>query len=44
MSAGGEQSLTLARNTVVAANMIVLTGIIGVCILIGGAKFHEMLL
>ncbi len=41
MSAGGEQSLTLARDTVFAANMILLTGIIGVCILIGGAKFHE---
>lgn len=41
MSAGGENSLTLARDTVFAANMIILTGIIGLCILVGSAKFHE---
>lgn len=41
MSAGGEQSLTLARDTIFAANMVILTGIIGLCILIGSAKHHE---
>lgn len=43
MSAGGENSLTLARDTIFAANMIILTGIIGLCFLLGGAKFHEQL-
>lgn len=41
MAAGGEQSFTLARDTIFAANMIILTGIIGLCLLLGGAKFHE---
>lgn len=43
MTAGGEDSLTLARDTIFAANMIILTGIMGMCMLIGGAKFHEQL-
>jgi Ca2+:H+ antiporter len=41
MSAGGEESAALARDTVFAANMIILTGIVGICMLLGGAKFHE---
>lgn len=41
MSAGGDQSLTLARDTIFAANMVILTGIIGLCILVGGARFKE---
>lgn len=41
MSAGGAQTQTLARDTIFAANMIILTGIIGLCILIGGAKHRE---
>lgn len=41
MSAGGEESLSLARDTIFAANMIILTGIIGLCLLTGGLKFHE---
>ncbi len=41
MSSGGEQSLTLARDTILAANMIILNGIIGLSILVGGLKFHE---
>lgn len=41
MYAGGEGSLTLARDTVLAANMVILTGIIGLCILVGSAKYHE---
>lgn len=41
MSSGGEQSLTLARDTIFAANMIILNGIIGLSILAGALKFHE---
>lgn len=41
MSSGGEQSLTLARDTIFAANMIILNGIIGLSILMGALKFHE---
>ncbi|MBO9573513.1 MAG: ionic transporter y4hA [Chitinophagaceae bacterium] len=41
MSAGGEGSAVLARDTIFAANMIILTGIIGICLLLGGVKFHE---
>src|SRR5690606_5159431 len=32
---------TLVRDTVVAANMIILTGIIGLCILVGAIKYKE---
>ncbi|RAJ06483.1 Ca2+:H+ antiporter [Chitinophaga skermanii] len=35
------QQATLARDTVFAAIMILLTGIIGLCLLIGGYKFKE---
>lgn len=41
MIAGGESSATLARDTVFAALMLIITGILGACILFGGAKFHE---
>ena len=35
MSAGGENASTLARDTLFAAVMIILTGLVGICILIG---------
>ena len=41
MIAGGEQAAALARDTVFAAVMLILNGILGICILIGGVKFHE---
>ena len=41
MFAGGEESLVLARDTVFAANMVILNGIIGLCLLAGGIKYHE---
>ena len=41
MSSGGEKTVALARDTVFAAIMIILTFIVGICILIGGAKFRE---
>ncbi|KUJ51667.1 calcium:proton antiporter [Chryseobacterium sp. JAH] len=41
MVAGGDQALTLARDTVFAAVMIILNGIIGICILVGGVKYFE---
>lgn len=44
MVAGGENALTYARDTVFAAVMIILTGILGICIWIGGIKFHEQVI
>jgi len=41
MVAGGENAMTLPRDTVFAAIMILLNGILGACLLIGGAKYHE---
>ncbi|PSK90398.1 calcium:proton antiporter [Taibaiella chishuiensis] len=41
MSSGGPQTQTLARDTIFAANMILLTGIIGLSILLGALKYHE---
>ena len=41
MLAGGAGSSELARDTVFAAVMIILTGIVGLCLLIGGYKFKE---
>jgi Ca2+:H+ antiporter len=41
MLAGGPDASTLARDTVFAAVMILLTGIVGLCLLIGGLKFNE---
>ena len=41
MIAGGEGASELARDTVFAAVMIILNGIIGLCLLVGGAKHRE---
>lgn len=41
MIAGGESTHALARDTVFAAVMIILTGIIGVCLVSGGVRHHE---
>ena len=41
MLAGGEGTAALARDTVFAAVMIILNGIIGICLFIGGARFKE---
>ena len=41
MLAGGDEARALARDTVFAAVMIILNGMIGICILVGGLKFRE---
>ena len=41
MLTGGPETTALARDTVLAAVMIILTGMIGICLLAGGAKFRE---
>ncbi|QNF33789.1 ionic transporter y4hA [Adhaeribacter swui] len=41
MLAGGPEASALARDTVFAAVMILLTGIVGLCLLSGGARYHE---
>ena len=41
MLAGGPGSATLARDTVFAAVMIILNGIVGLCLIVGGAHHHE---
>jgi Ca2+:H+ antiporter len=41
MMAGGDEAAALARDTVFAAVMIILNGIIGLCLLVGGAKHHQ---
>lgn len=41
MSAGGESAATLARDTVFAAVMIILNGLVGICILIGAIRHKE---
>jgi Ca2+:H+ antiporter len=38
---GGEGAATLARDTVFAAVMIILNGLLGLCILIGAIRHHE---
>jgi len=43
MLSGGTDNATLARDTVFAAVMIILTGIIGLCLLLGGARFREQI-
>jgi Ca2+:H+ antiporter len=37
----GHDTATLARDTVFAAQMIIITGIVGGCLLLGGIKFKE---
>jgi Ca2+:H+ antiporter len=37
----GHETATLARDTVFAAEMIIITGIVGGCLLLGGIKFKE---
>lgn len=44
MLAGGDTTSTLARDTVFAAVMIILTGMIGLCLLIGGARYKEQVI
>jgi Ca2+:H+ antiporter len=41
MTAGGEEAAGLARDTVFAAVMIILNGIIGLCLLVGGLTHRE---
>ena len=41
MIAGGGDTIFLARDTVFAAIMLILNGILGACLLIGGVKYHE---
>lgn len=41
MIAGGESTMGLARDTVFAAVMIILNGIVGICLLAGGSLHHE---
>jgi Ca2+:H+ antiporter len=41
MLAGGPETAALARDTVFAAIMIILTGIIGACLLVGGFRYKE---
>ncbi|HEU4470942.1 MAG TPA: ionic transporter y4hA [Flavisolibacter sp.] len=43
MLAGGPDTATLARDTVFAAVMIILTGMIGLCLLVGGHLYREQL-
>lgn len=43
MSAGGESAATLARDTVFAAVMIILNGLVGICILIGAIRHKEQI-
>ena len=41
MIAGGTEAAALARDTVFAAVMIILTGIIGLCLLFGGLRHRQ---
>ena len=41
MLSGGEEAKELARDTVFAAVMIIITAIVGICLLRGGIKFKE---
>ena len=41
MLAGGPETTALARDTVFAAIMIILTFIVGLCVFVGGLKFKE---
>lgn len=41
MLAGGEATAALARDTIFAAIMIILNGMVGICLLIGGSRHGE---
>lgn len=41
MVIGGPPTAMLARDTVFATVMIILTGIVGLCLVVGGARHHE---
>lgn len=41
MVSGGEEAVSLARDTVYSATMLILNGIVGSCLFIGGLKHHE---
>ncbi len=41
MLAGGPEKATLPRDTIYAAIMIICTGVVGVCMLVGGLHHHE---
>ena len=41
MLSGGEGAMTYPRDTIFAAVMLILNGILGVCILVGGVKYSE---
>lgn len=41
MLSGGPAATALARDTVFAAVMLILNGIVGLCLLVGGSRFHE---
>lgn len=41
MLTGGDEAVSLARDTVYAATMLILNGIVGLCLFIGGLKHHE---
>ncbi|HZF42655.1 MAG TPA: ionic transporter y4hA [Sphingomonadaceae bacterium] len=43
MAAAGENAATLARDTVFAAVMIILNGLVGVCILVGALRHREQI-
>ncbi|HYJ37849.1 MAG TPA: ionic transporter y4hA [Chitinophagaceae bacterium] len=41
MLSAKEEASSLARDTVFSATMLILNGIVGLCLFIGGLKFHE---
>lgn len=41
MAAAGESAATLARDTVFAAVMLILNGLLGICMLVGAIQHHE---
>ena len=41
MFAGGKDTATLPRDTIYAAVMIICTGVVGICVLVGGLAHHE---
>lgn len=40
MVSGGQEAVSLARDTVYSATMLILNGIVGLCLFIGGLKHH----